>query len=410
MNPSELPVQRLLSEFPEPLLLIEPEGKLVFSNAAARSLLEVSAAEALQLNITQFLPERERNRLQPLAWLQRWADTPDAPEMDYVYLHCRTTTGRELPVRVRVGRVTELDDPLYLVMLQDISLEQSRQQQSRSAHRLAARVLAISADAIVTADAAADGTLRISYANPSAEQLFGYASGELQGRNLHDLLPVRFRGEHGAQISQFAAEAEPARLMGQRAEVLGLSRSGEEIPLEASITKVTLDDKVVFSAHLRDLRSRKQAEMELARSRASMQLVFEHALQAMALIGAQGDSAGVVLEMNAAARQLMPAEADPIGAEFATLPFWSDDPTSTRHMLQEALVQCMAGEPYRITTTISLPGGSPRPLDFSLTPLIEQGHTFAIIAEARELLAGEEPSAGREPSAGKEPPADNHSA
>ena len=50
--------------------------------------------------------------------------------------------------------------------------------------------------------------------------------------------------------------------MGERSEVVGLTRDGEEIPLEASITKVTLEGDVYFSAHLRDLRARKAAEQE----------------------------------------------------------------------------------------------------------------------------------------------------
>ena len=42
----------------------------------------------------------------------------------------------------------------------------------------------------------------MSYANPSAEALFGYGSGELIGLELGNLLPERFRAGHGAQIAQ----------------------------------------------------------------------------------------------------------------------------------------------------------------------------------------------------------------
>ncbi len=273
----------VLSGFPEPMLVIEPSGALVFLNDAASRLLEVPA-DLGGASITDFLPENERSRLNPLAWLQRWAETPDAPEMDYVHLNCRTASGREVPVRVRVGRLRTDDATLYVVMLQDISLDQSRAQQIRSAHRLAARVLAISADAIITV--APD--LTISYANPSAEALFGYGSGKLVGRELADLLPERFRSVHPQEIARFAAESRPARLMGERAEIVGLARDGTEIPLEASITKVTLDQEVYFSAHLRDLRPRKQAERALARSQASLQTIFDHAIQAMALVDPDG--------------------------------------------------------------------------------------------------------------------------
>jgi PAS domain S-box-containing protein len=379
---TEVSATSLLVGFPEPMLVIRPSGALVFVNDAARALLGSGDAIDDQ-NIADYLPENERSRLDPLAWLQRWAETPDAPEIDYVHLTLRTSSGRELPVRVRVGRIRENDQTLYVVMLQDISLDQTRQHETRAAHRLAARVLAISADAIITADP----TLTITYANPSAESLFGYGGGELSGKPLNDLLPDRYRTAHPDQIAEFAGESRPARLMGERAEVIGLTRDGEEIPLEASITKVTLDKDTMFSAHLRDLRPRKLAERQLAQTRASLQTVFDHAIQAMALI----DPEGRVLEMNAAARQLLPEAQDPRGRDFATLPFFSDDPETTAANLGEALEDCLKGQDYRVTTSIPMPGGDERQLDFSLTPVLHGEMAFAVVAEARELLAAEEP-------------------
>ena len=375
---AEVSASSMLSGFPEPMLVIEPGGSLVFLNAAAQSLFEVDGS-AVGRNISDFLPEKERSRLKPLAWLQRWAETPDAPEMDFVHLNCRTSKGTEVPVRVRVGRVRENQKTFYVVMLQDISLDQARQQHTRDAHRLAARVLAISADAILTVDQ----SMQVTYANPSAEQLFGYPSGELLGCDLDILLPERFRTGHEDHIARFAGESRPARLMGERSEIIGLTHSGDEIPLEASITKTTLEQQLVFSAHLRDLRPRKAAEKILAQSLASFQTVFDHAIQAMALI----DPQGVVLEMNASARQLLPASLDPVGSDFATLPFWSNDPAATSSTLHEALARCLEGQSYRVSATIELPDGSERQLDFSLTPVRSEDTTFAVVAEARDLLA-----------------------
>ncbi len=375
---AEVTASSMLSGFPEPMLVIEPGGTLVFVNAAAESLLEIESS-ASGRNISDFLPEKERSRLNPLAWLQRWAETPDAPEMDFVHLNCQTEKGIELPVRVRVGRIRERGKTLYVVMLQDISLDQARQQQTRDAHLLAARILAISADAIISADQ----SLKITYANPSAERLFGYSDGELLGVELENLLPSRFRDGHRGQITKFGNESSPARLMGDRSEVVGLSRSGEEIPLEASITKTTLEQQIVFSAQLRDLRSRKAAEQDLARSLASFQMVFDHAIQAMALI----DPQGVVQQMNAAARQLMPHDFNPIGKEFATLPFWSADPEATSESLSKAMAECLEGESYRVSATIEFPDGREQLLDFSLTPVRIADTTFAVVAEARDLMA-----------------------
>ena len=241
----------LLAGFPEPTLVITPDGTVIHANGAAGQLLRAAPGAIEGQTILRFLPEEERGRLNPLVWLRRWAEQPHAPELQHVYLMCRDLEGGETPVRVRVGRI-DTAPPSYVVMLQDISEEQARQQQSRQAHRLAARVLAISADAIVNVD----DQMIIRYANPSAERLFGYGSGELLGRPLADLLPARFRGGHAGHMQQFASGPQAARLMAERTAVVGLTAQGEEIPLEASITKVTLDRSLIFSACLRDLRVR----------------------------------------------------------------------------------------------------------------------------------------------------------
>jgi len=265
----------LLAGFPEAVLVITPEGTVIHANSAAGKLLGAGPATIEGQSILRFLPEEERSRLNPLVWLRRWAEQPHAPELQHVYLMCRDFEGGETPVRVRVGRIdttpptkgeTAPGDNFvqrdggspgpqlraYVVMLQDISEEQARQQQSRQAHRLAARVLAITADAIVNVDE----QMIIRYANPSAERLFGYASGELLGRALAELLPERFRESHAEHMQQFATGPQAARLMAERTTVVGISAQGEEIPLEASITKVTLDRSMIFSACLRDLRVR----------------------------------------------------------------------------------------------------------------------------------------------------------
>ena len=264
-------------------------------------------------------------------------------------------------------------------MLQDITEAQARQHEERQAHRLSARLLAISADAVLTTNA----QLVISHANPAAERLFGYGPGALNGTPLAALLPERYRSEHASHIERFAREAQPARLMGERSEIIGLARTGEEIPLEASISKLTMEQETVFSAQLRDLRAWKARQRELEQTLASLDLVFEHARQAMALIDAEGQ----VTQMNAAARALLPQDADPIGASFCELPFWSDDPAATREALVSALSQALSGATYRLDTEVQYPNGERVRVDFSLTPVMRDGTAFAVIAEARDLLA-----------------------
>lgn len=371
----DLSGRALLEALPEPALVIDAAGVIMATNAAANRLLATPHAPLGQ-SITAFLPEQERSRLNPLAWLRRWADEPEAPELAHVRLWCRDQSGVQKPVRVRVGRLPAATMH-YLVMLADVSDEQARQQRTRAAHRLAARVLAISADAIINVDQ----SLHILYANPSADALFGYPPGHLLGKPLDLLIPERFRPRHRGFIEQFAFESAPSRLMGQRAEIRGLTAGGEEIPLEASITKVTVEHGLVFSANLRDLRPREAMLAELGRSEARFRSAFDHAQQAMALIAPDGR----VTAINTAARRLLPEQVEPVGAAFAELPFWASDPQRMAEELPRAVAQALAGQPYRTVTGVRLPDGQERTLDFSLSPVASGAGAFAVIAEARDL-------------------------
>lgn len=377
MSFDDLSARQLLDALPQPGLVIDTNGVIVHGNAASAGLL-AAAAPPRGRNILEFLPEEERARLDPLAWLRRWAERPEAPELQHVRLLCRDERGVEKPVQVRVAALPTAARA-YLVMLEDVTEAQSREQRTRAAHRLAARVLAISADGIINVDE----DLRITYANASAERLFGYEPGTLTGQPLATLLPERFRASHEVFMRRFAAETAPARLMGQRGEISGLARDGEEIPLEASITKVTMDRGQVFSAHLRDLRPRNAARAALERSEARFRMAFDHAQQAMALLAPDGR----VLEMNPAARSLLPEWVDPIGQPFAVLPFWSGDPAGAAAVLERAVADCLAGKPYRAPARVKRVDGADQALDLTLSPVRAADGAFAVIAEARFLDA-----------------------
>ena len=124
------------------------------------------------------------------------------------------------------------------------------------ASHLFARVAEVSSDAIISVDAAQ----RIVYFNRGAEQIFGWSRDEMLGRPLTDLLPERYRGVHGRHLLEFGRTDVTARVMGERLPIAGLRKDGTEFPAEASITKLSVGDDVVFTAVLRDITERQRAQ------------------------------------------------------------------------------------------------------------------------------------------------------
>jgi len=138
--------------------------------------------------------------------------------------------------------------------------------------------LAISADAVI----AVDDEQRIIFFNEGAERIFGYSASEVGGKYLAMLLPERFRSTHRGHVEGFGAAHGRARVMGERQEISGLRKSGEEFPAEASIQRMEIDGHQIFAAVLRDVSARYRAEEALhqaIRARDDMMGIVSHDLR-----------------------------------------------------------------------------------------------------------------------------------
>lgn len=118
-----------------------------------------------------------------------------------------------------------------------------------------AGIVAISADAVICVDQAQ----RIVFFNHGAEQIFGYSATEITGESLDLLIPERFRANHAAHVRAFGESELRARRMGERGQISGLRKNGEEFPAEAAISHLGHGDEMVYSVVLRDVTERRRA-------------------------------------------------------------------------------------------------------------------------------------------------------
>ena len=97
-----------------------------------------------------------------------------------------------------------------------------------------------------------DESLHIVLFNAEAESLFQYTSTEVLNKHLNILVPTRYHETHNQQASNFISAQQEARMMGHRSTLWAIRADGSQFPVEISLTNLTIDDKKLTLAVIRD--------------------------------------------------------------------------------------------------------------------------------------------------------------
>lgn len=176
-----------------------------------------------------------------------------------------TRDGRSIVVASRWS--LERDSSGRPVSILETNLDITARKQSESALRQSemrkAAILESAIDCLITMDA--EG--RIVDFNPAAEREFGWSREEVVGRTVADtIVPSRLRQVHRDGLERYIRTGE-AHVIGRRIEVPAVRANGSEFPAEISIAAIQSDGGApFFTAFLRDLTERRQAELAVRES------------------------------------------------------------------------------------------------------------------------------------------------
>jgi diguanylate cyclase (GGDEF)-like protein/PAS domain S-box-containing protein len=184
------------------------------------------------------------------------------PGVDYV------STGNPLYQLIFASILILIAAALYRRDLVQLEEQSYKLTESERSHQL---ILETAQDAIIMMDA--EGL--VTGWNHSAETIFGWSNSEMLGQALHDrIVPPRYREEHARGLQHFLATGE-GPLLNTTIEMPALHRDGHEFPVELSISPGKLGETYTFSAFVRDISRRKQAEQTLRESQELFEEAFE---------------------------------------------------------------------------------------------------------------------------------------
>ncbi len=93
----------------------------------------------------------------------------------------------------------------------------------------------------------------------TAERLFGFTAGEIQGRNVSMLMPSPYRHEHDGYLNRYLSTGE-RRIIGVGRVVVGQRKDGGTFPMELAVGEVSQAGKRQFIGFVRDLTQRQDRE------------------------------------------------------------------------------------------------------------------------------------------------------
>jgi len=143
-----------------------------------------------------------------------------------------------------------------IIIFSDLVTERKRAQEALAASESRFRALLDSASQGIVA---VDESMRIVLVNGRTEEMFGYTRAELLGQLLEVLLPERYRTAHSEHLRRYFTHPH-TRVMGLGIDLYGISRHGQEFPIEVSLSYVEQGGSRLAMALVTDITERKGAE------------------------------------------------------------------------------------------------------------------------------------------------------
>jgi len=170
----------------------------------------------------------------------------------------RRKDGSIFPMDLLVGEAQADGESIFVGIIRDIPRRKAAEIALCASELRLRSILDTVPDAIVIIDKRGS----IQSFSPAAERLFGYAEGEVTGRNIGLLMPSPYREVHDGYLDRYL-ETDERRIIGIGRVVVGLRKSGEIFPMELQVGEFRIGGARFFTGFVRDLTEQQQAQRRI---------------------------------------------------------------------------------------------------------------------------------------------------
>ena len=364
---SERRFSQFFSTLPEYCYMTSPTGEILDVNPAACKALGYKREELLGKPLSDLYAPESAAKLVNL--LEKWKRTGKLRKEEMFVL---TKAGQKRTVLLNAGAVRDTNGKMVYVASVQVDVTERKEilQKLRESQSRLKSIVESAMDAIIVVDQ----DQRIIVFNAAAEKMFACRARDAIRTSIHRFIPERLRAAWSTQIHHFS-ETRATLAMGNLEPLCGLRATGEEFPIEASISYSETDGWKVFTVIIRDITERKQAEEARFRHAA----IVESSDDAIVSL----DLDGVITSWNLGAQRMYGyTESEALGRQVAMM-----IPPELREQEAGILRRLGSGERIERHETVRLAKDGKR-IDVSLTisPLRDPtGKIFGASKIARDI-------------------------
>jgi len=202
------------------------------------------------------------------SWIELFRPEDATVALEKVYAHLDTGSPCDFEFRIKVGEETRWfhargkvqhdrsGAPTRLAgSITDVTTRKIAEESLRAREARIRAILNHTADGIITID---EG--RIDTFNRAAERIFGYAEADVVGKDIWSLMSTPETEEGGDDLEEHEdTEDRPSSFS---CEVVGKRKDGSTFPLELSLSEVSVGERQLVTALVRDISDRKRGEAD----------------------------------------------------------------------------------------------------------------------------------------------------
>lgn len=240
------------------IIVIDSRGLIENFNPAAERLFGYSESEVVGRNINLLMPSPFHEEHD--GYLARYQATGQAAIIGRGReVRGRRKDGTVFPLHLSVGEMWIEGQRKFTGVLHDLTDRVQIEDQLRASEARWRAVIDSAIDGIIVINARGG----IEAFNPAAVRMFGYAEGEVLGRNVNMLMPAPYHEQHDGYLAHYLATGA-ARIIGTGREVTGRRKDGTTFPLHLSVGEtITQGGERRFTGILHDLTERVALESRL---------------------------------------------------------------------------------------------------------------------------------------------------